>query len=682
MRPIVCALLLAGLVVSAATADPVSAKRFPAFPGAEGAGAYTPGGRGGKVFLVTTLADYAPSKEPAVPGSLREAVDAKGPRMVLFRVSGYIDLKAPLKITQPYITIAGQIAPGGGICLRNWALEIWTHDVVVRYLRVRPGDLMRREMDAISCSGQNVIFDHCSASFGIDETLSTNADSGNLTVQWCMITESLNKSVHHKGAHGYGSLISGTNPITYHHNLYAFHRSRNPRPGIGSLDFRNNVIYGWGDWAGYCGNDMLEMNYVSNYLRPARYSRDREYAFRPGGPNPRIFVEGNVFYARPEKTKDNASMIRPPDEMTAGDVASAILVKEPFPASTVSTDAPRTAYRRVLSEAGASLPCRDAIDSRVVELVRSGQGRIINSQEDVGGWPALEPGEPPADSDSDGMPDDWERQYGLNPNDPADANQDCNGDGFTNVEKYINGLDPRERFHWIYPPDISTQEGDQWVGPVTVVLTSATEAAAIRYTLDGSGPTPSAALYAGPFTLTKTAVVRAKAFKDGEESHVTNQLVEVFTFHEAAAVPHAVNDLDYAYYENGDWDGFPDLDSLKPVKTGTVENISTGPSRLDAGYGLKFSGFVRVPQDGVYTFYGRSTELSRLVVEGTTLVMTESRKRERAGRIALRVGLHPIEVSVYFGSPDEQRTLEVSYEGPGIPKQIIPAAELFRAAGD
>lgn len=682
MRSIPCALLLLGLSVGIVMAEPVSTKGFPAFPGAEGAGAYTPGGRGGKVFLVTTLADYEPSKEPVVAGSLREAVEAEGPRMVLFRVSGYIELKAPLEITKPYITIAGQTAPGGGICLRNWPLEIRTHDVVVRYLRVRPGDVMKEEMDSIDCSGQNVIFDHCSAAFGIDETLSTNADSGNLTVQWCMITESLNRSVHHKGAHGYGSLISGTNPITYHHNLYAFHRSRNPRPGMCLLDFRNNVIYGWGDWAGYCGNDMLEMNYVGNYLRPARYSRDREYAFRPGGPNPRIFVEGNVFYARPEKAADNALMIRPPDGMTREDVVGEILVKEPFPANTVSTDAARSAYRRVLAEAGASLPCRDVIDARVVGLVRAGKGRIINSQEDVGGWPALKQGVPPPDSDSDGMPDDWEHQHGLNPKDPTDANRDCNGDGFTNVEKYINGLDPEKPFRWIYPPDIWTQEATQWVGPVTVVLTSASGAVEIRYTLDGSEPTRSSRLYSGPFTLTKTTMLRAKAFKGGEESHVTNRLMEVFTFREPAEVPRPVNGLDYAYYENGDWDGFPNLESLQPIKTGIVENVGTGPSRLEAGYGLRFSGFVRVPEDGIYTFYCRSTELSRLVVAGTTLVMTESRKRERCGRIALKAGLHPIELSTYFGTPDEQKTLEVSYEGPGLPKQIIPPSALFRAAAD
>src|SRR5262249_45267421 len=152
--------------------------------------------------LVTNLDDFKPGKEKPIPGSLREAVLAKGPRIVVLRVAGIIDLHSPLRIEEPFITIAGQSAPGGGICLRQWSLEIDTHDVVLRYLRVRPGDSMNKEMDAISCNGQNVIIDHCSTSFGIDETLSTNGDSGNLTVQWSMITESLNHSVHHKGDHG------------------------------------------------------------------------------------------------------------------------------------------------------------------------------------------------------------------------------------------------------------------------------------------------------------------------------------------------------------------------------------------------------------------------------------------------------------------------------------------------
>lgn len=677
------ALLSASLAYAAAPDDapaPSSSKRFPSFPQAEGAGAYTPGGRGGKVFCVTTLGDYLPGKEAKIKGSLREAVEAKGPRTIVFRVAGYIDLHRPLEIKEPFITIAGQSAPGGGICLRHWSLEIKTHDVVVRYLRIRPGDTAEKEMDAVSCSGQNVIIDHCSTSFGIDETLSTNGDSGDLTVQWCTITESLNHSVHHKGAHGYGSLISGTRPITYHHNLYAFHRSRNPRPGIGQLDFRNNVIVGWGDWAGYCGNDELKLNYVNNFLRPAAYSRDQEFAFRPGGPNPKIFIAGNIFKTRPETAGDQALIVRPPDGMTAEDVKKKIVGSAPFPVSTVATDKAETAYERVLKEGGATLPLRDAYDARVMDLVRAGAGRIIDSQNDVGGWPDLKAGKPAEDSDLDGMPDEWEKAAGLNPKDPADAARDCNGDGFTNIEKFLDGLDPKKPFAWICPPEISAGAESYFLGSAKVTLATATAGAEIRYTLDGAEPSASSKIYSGPFEIKATATIRAKAYKEGKESHVSDQLLHGLTMHDAAAAIKTVNGINYTYYENGEWRGFPDLDSLKPVKTGSTDKIGIGPTDRVAGYGLKFTGYVSVPAEGVYTFYLRSNELSLLKVDGDQITMSQSRKREYFGPAALRAGLHAIEASIYFPTEGPERTLEVSYQGPGVAKQLIPPSALFRPA--
>lgn len=675
----ICGVLLLAIVCLSTGGYGTAEGVFPAFPGAEGAGAYTPGGRGGRVFVVSTLADYDSKLESVIPASLRAAVEATGPRIVVFQVSGNIDLKRPLVIREPFITIAGQRAPGGGVCLRNWSLEIDTHDVVVRHLRVRPGDLMKRELDGISCSGKNVIIDHCSVSFGIDETLSTNGGSGNVTVQWCLITESLNHSVHHKGAHGYGSLISGAEPISYHHNLYAFHRSRNPRPGLGLVDFRNNVIYGWGDVAGYCGNDMLRMNYVNNYVRPAAYSKDQEYAFRPGGPNPRFFIEGNVFWGHPEKKADNLLMVKAPDEMSREDLASKMRVTAPFPVSSVSTESADAAWESVLDRAGATLPARDAYDERVLGLVRSGGGKLIDSQNDVGGWPELKEGAPSPDSDRDGMPDDWEQRFGLNANDSADAALDCNGDGFTNIEKYLDGLDPTKPFPWIYPPVLHEDSQQQPAGPVTVTLGSASKDVVLKYTIDGSEPAMASDTYSGPFTLTRTGTVRAIAFLNGESSHVTNQYIEVLPLHEAADVPYAVQGLDYTYYENGNWKGFPDLDSLTPLKIGVTGMIGTGPSAIEAGYGLKFTGYLRVDEEGVYTFHGRSTELSRFAVDGVTLVMTQSRKRECSGRIALRRGFHAIEASIYLGTPDKNKTFEVSYEGPGVDRRIIPAQVLFRA---
>jgi len=423
----------------AATAGP---GETPAFPGAEGFGAYAQGGRGGRVMLVTNLND-------AGPGSLRAACEAEGPRIAVFRVSGVIELKSDLQIKHPHITIAGQTAPGGGICLKGYPLEIKADEVIVRYLRCRPGDVARKEMDSLSVSdARNVIVDHCSASWGMDETLSVTRHSNNVTVQWCMITESLNRSYHHKGAHGYGSLIVGYDGgYTFHHNLYAHHNSRNPRPGGQEgepgilLDFRNNVIYDWGMTCGYSGDTRVRIDYVGNYLKPGPSARPshRGLAFDIGGPQTSMFVALNHLEGYPEKNRDNWLMIMVPPEASL----DAVRAPRPFPAARVKTDSARIAYRRVLAEAGATLPARDPVDTRIVAEVERGGGHIIDSQTEVGGWPEYASAAAPADADSDGMPDAWEIRGGLDPTDPADSAGDADGDGYTNIEEFLNGTDPR-----------------------------------------------------------------------------------------------------------------------------------------------------------------------------------------------------------------------------------------------
>lgn len=414
--------------------------KLPAFPGAEGAGAHTPGGRGGKVLRVTTLDDYLPDREKPIAGSLRAALAAKGPRIVVFCVSGAIALKAPLRIEEPYLTVAGQTAPGGGICLKNYGCSITgTHDIVVRHLRFRPGDVARKELDAIAVlKSRDVILDHCSASWGIDETLSVTGEGAtNITVQWCFITESLDRSVHSKGEHGYGSLLRVDGDVTFHHNLYAHHRSRCPRPGTYGaergihLDFRNNVIYDWISNAGYTSADRATLNYVGNYLKPGPSTRNRSFAFRIGGEKTRMFVADNVL-----------------EGVEAGDPWALIAraqpahkAEKPIPLPSVATDAAADAYAKVLDGAGATLPRRDAVDARVAEAVRAGKGKVIDSQEEVGGWPEYAAAEPPADLDEDGMPDEWERAKGLDPSKPDDA-ADKDGDGYTNIEEFLNGTDP------------------------------------------------------------------------------------------------------------------------------------------------------------------------------------------------------------------------------------------------
>jgi hypothetical protein len=413
----------------------------PAFPGAEGFGAQAKGGRGGKVLLVTSLEDKG-------PGTLREACEAEGPRIVVFRVSGLIDLKSDLRIRNPYITIAGQTAPGAGICLKTYCLNIKeTHDVVVRHIRIRPGDVAGKELDGVTADKlENCIFDHCSVSWAIDETLSVT-QSKNVTVQWCLVSESLNKSLHKKGEHGYGSLVSGYDGgITWAHSIYAHHKSRSPRagategtPGI-IFDFRNNVIYDWSLRAGYSGDSPVRMNYVGNYLKPgpSTPNEKRGQAFALGAEATKVYMDGNQHEGAWFESCNQTRLLVRGDRFSKDSPISGSVMNEPFPAPPVATTCAAKSYEAVLNDAGATLPRRDATDARIIEDIRSGKGHIINSQTEVGGWCEYASETPPQDTDGDGMPDDWETQHGLNPSDPADNAGDRDGDGYTNIEECIN----------------------------------------------------------------------------------------------------------------------------------------------------------------------------------------------------------------------------------------------------
>jgi pectate lyase len=438
------ALVLIGLLsqVMGFRSDPGSV--IPSFPGAEGFGATTPGGRGGKVIAVTNLSDDG-------PGSFRAACEAEGPRIVVFRVSGLITLTRKLIIKNPYITIAGQTAPGDGICLRNFTFLIATHDVVVRYLRSRLGDLTAQEDDSITlgAGAKNVVIDHCSATWSIDEDLSLAGDVSNVTVQWCLIAEGLNHSKHVKGAHGYGSLSRANGPVTWHHNLWAHNVSRNPRlgdnygrPPYPTFDVRNNVIYDYGEIASGLTQGVLKVNYVANYIRPGPNSK----AMTPihiGGPSDLSFyVKDNIFEGNDKLTTDNSQFF---DPVVIDGTRQVQTVDQPFAAPAVKSASARAALEAVLSDVGASLPRRDSVDARIVDEVRQHRGSIIDSQQQVGGWPELKSAPAPKDSDGDGMPDEWERRYGLNPSAPSDANLDKDHDGYTNIEEYLNSTDPTKR---------------------------------------------------------------------------------------------------------------------------------------------------------------------------------------------------------------------------------------------
>lgn len=427
--------------------DTQSGLAIPAFPGAEGFGAMSIGGRGGLVYKVTNLNDDG-------PGSLREAVEAEGARIIVFDVSGTIELESRLRIKNPYITIAGQTAPGDGICLKNYDFVIAADHVIVRYIRIRPGDNAGQELDSIWVSdGHNIIIDHCSASWGVDETLSvasSDADLGNVTVQWCIISESLNCAIHSKGCHGYGSLIRGGwgNGYTYHHNLYAHHRGRSPRPGNYNshnidpdglfFEFRNNVVYNWsGTYAGYNADtdSITKMDFISNYYKEGPNSSGR-YAFMEQCTYSRAFFDDNWINNTCPRNPWNLVLF---DDFSQNQIDT-YKQTVPFTTDLTEVDDALTAYDLVLTDAGAVFPVRDAVDTRIIDDVINGTGGIIDDEDEVGGWPELVSTSPAVDTDSDGMPDNWELSHSLNPNDPGDACDDRDSDGYTNIEEYINWL--------------------------------------------------------------------------------------------------------------------------------------------------------------------------------------------------------------------------------------------------
>jgi formylglycine-generating enzyme required for sulfatase activity/pectate lyase len=416
---------------------------LPAFPGAEGFGSGTPGGRGGRVIQVTNLNDRG-------PGSLRAALEEKGPRIVVFRVGGVIELRSDLDIRHPFLTVAGQTAPGDGVCLKGGCLHVATHDVVLRYLRVRVGDSpigsSPGNRDAIDIYGENVVLDHCSCSWALDETVTTWYGAKNVTIQWCIVSEGLMDSLHPQGSHSTGILLgNGKNSVTVHHCLLAHNSGRNPLiaadTGPSTVDWRNNVVYNYGSWG--CGNARgpLQINYVGNTIIQGPNGRRPSSLGIDVNAKQRYFVRDNRWPGRPAQQLEEWMVLGP----RTSPPPDGVLSDSPIAIPSVVTEPAAGAYQSVLRFAGAALPVRDVVDARIIEEVRTRTGAIIDTPADVGGWPAYRSARPPDDSDGDGMPDDWERKYGLARRDPADGPQDLDGDGYANVEEYLNATDPTTR---------------------------------------------------------------------------------------------------------------------------------------------------------------------------------------------------------------------------------------------
>lgn len=414
-----------------------------AFPGAEGAGRYALGGRGGRVLRVTHTGDSG-------PGSLRAAVEAEGARTIVFDTGGVIRLESPLVIRRGRATLAGQTAPGGGITLIGQPLIISADDVIVRHIRSRLAAEQAIEADAISVTrGRRIILDHVSASWSVDETLSVGSrydppERGiyDVTVQNSVIAESLNASAHAKGDHGYGSLVRGGYGarISFIGNLWANHRARMPRPGNYNppevdaegpyFEFRGNVFYNWGGGqAGYNADTDSVSTYafVGNAYLPGPDSTGR-WAFEDSDPLAIAWFEAN----RMDGTLPDNPWSLVKDDGGPG----RRLTARPDWTGPPPED-PDAWQDQVLSSAGASLP-RDAVDARIVAGVRDRSGRIIDSPDAVGGLGAIEAGVPWIDTDGDGLPDDWETAHGSDPSDPADGATDPDGDGHTLLEDWLN----------------------------------------------------------------------------------------------------------------------------------------------------------------------------------------------------------------------------------------------------
>ena len=445
-----------------------------AFPGAEGGGMYVTGGRGGKVYHVTKLTDDGSE------GTLRYGIEKESrPLVIVFDVAGVIPLAKALKIQNGNLTIAGQTAPGDGICLKNYNFRIAASNVILRFMRFRMGDEAKTEDDALNLytgdnNIQDVIIDHCSLSWSTDECGSFYGMT-NFSLQWCILSESLRNSIHEKGKHGYGGIWGGAN-ATYHHNLLAHHDSRNPRIDHdyvstlkGPVSLINNVIYNWGDNSCYGGeskpgSDFKKYNIVNNYYKPGPATASGKVRFLDPTTNCKncdsahpdqvvpghFYMSGNTMDGNDGYTADNWSG----KATTASAGLIATIKADTFfryeKESALSLHNAQDAFDKVVGFAGASLK-RDAVDERVTRETKdgiftfngsngSGKG-FIDTQSDVGAWPSYN-GTKVTDTDGDGIPDTIEDAWGLNKNIAADGaavTLDKNG-RYTNLEMYLHFL--------------------------------------------------------------------------------------------------------------------------------------------------------------------------------------------------------------------------------------------------
>lgn len=478
---------------------------IPAFPGAMGGGAYSFGGRGGIVLTVTSLADRG-------KGTLREACEEYvDPRIIVFNVAGIINIKSPIIIKAPYVTIAGQTAPGDGVCLAGESFWVNTHDVVVRHMRFRRGatEVERRDDTFGGNPVGNIMIDHCSCMWGLDENISfyrhmfdprdgskeLKLPTVNVTIQNTISAQALDTYNH-----AFGSTLGGEN-CSFMRNLWANNAGRNPSIGWnGVFNFANNVIYNWVHRSVDGGDYTALYNIINNYYKPGPLTpKTGPLSHRIVKPESgrsklgylvfgRVYCNGNIVEGNETVTKDNwDGGVQVEDLPNAAQYTDSMRWNTPFPMPEFPIMSANKAYDFVMDNVGATFPKRDIIDQHIIEQVKTGKvyyderadsidfyqfkyrrlskdsykHGIITDIRQVGGYPEYK-GIPYTDSDNDGMPDEWEKKYKLNPNDSSDAIKDCNGDGYTNIEKYINGINPKKKVDWKNPKnnyDTLTKKG-------------------------------------------------------------------------------------------------------------------------------------------------------------------------------------------------------------------------------
>jgi pectate lyase len=444
-----------------------TASSVPAFPGAEGGGAAAIGGRGGRVIEVTNL-------DNSGPGSLRAACEASGARIVVFRVGGTIELQEPIRISNPYITIAGQTAPGGGILISGTNLDqtpigVYTHEVIIRFLRVRTGrgDQSGQGGDCIGLQSNcyNVIIDHCSVSWSNDENLQVWADNGashDITFSWNIISEGL--TFDHNSC---GLIVGSDNNsedmvnIDVHHNLFMHNQKRNPLVKGMSSRVINNIVYNW-EWNSTMFGGGTTIDIIGNLYKAGPTTEISEmhihhWIDEGTQGDPSIYIRGNIspgqsdpegdnWFTMDQGDSQNFSYGHPPDRETCE--RSTPMTGSPFPITVHSV---LDIENMILADVGASkrldengnwVSNRDAVDERLIQEYLSGTGIIPYDENSVGGFPTISPGTPYQDSDHDGMADEWEYLYCFNPNDPSDGPGDADGDGYTNIEEFLNGTEP------------------------------------------------------------------------------------------------------------------------------------------------------------------------------------------------------------------------------------------------